>query len=78
MPDYNDDKEGVLLRGVAEGMPAAKAGLKEGDRLVQINGQPVKSLTGYMQIMSTKKQGESLDLGIIRDGKSMKLKLKLE
>src|SRR5262249_55844308 len=31
-PTYGDDKEGVLLSGVTEGTPAAKAGLREGDR----------------------------------------------
>ncbi len=41
-PDYGDDKEGVLLSGVAEGEPASRAGLKAGDRIVEIAGQPVK------------------------------------
>ena len=43
MPDYGDDAEGVLLGGVSEGGPAAKAGLKEGDRIVDIAGQPVRT-----------------------------------
>src|SRR5205823_12765729 len=46
-PDYADADEGVLLGGVTEGGPAAKAGLKEGDRIVAVGGKPVKNLEGY-------------------------------
>jgi hypothetical protein len=41
MPSYGDDKEGVLVGGVTAGMPAAKAGLREGDRIVEMAGKPV-------------------------------------
>src|SRR5262249_19012323 len=51
MPSYGDDKEGVLLEGVSKDMPAEKAGLKEGDRIVEIGGKPVKNLEVYMVLM---------------------------
>src|SRR5262249_4156259 len=38
-PDYGDDDEGVLVGGVAEGRPAEKAGIKAGDRIVEIGGK---------------------------------------
>src|SRR5262249_27604919 len=53
--DYNDTKEGALVEGVAEGRPAAKAGLKAGDRIVELAGKPVKDVEGYSQLLGTLK-----------------------
>jgi Zn-dependent M28 family amino/carboxypeptidase len=78
MPSYNDDKEGVLLGGVSEGTPAAKAGLKEGDRIVAMDGKPVKNLEMYMALMAGHKKGDTMDVQILRDGKTQTVKVKLE
>ncbi|HXG10101.1 MAG TPA: M20/M25/M40 family metallo-hydrolase [Gemmataceae bacterium] len=77
-PDYNDDKDGVLIGGVLDGLPAAKAGLKEGDRIVRINGKEVKSLQNYMVLMGQQKRGDTIELAIIRDGQPMTVKVKLD
>jgi hypothetical protein len=77
-PDYGTDKVGVLLAGVTEGAAAAKAGMKEGDLIVEIGDKPVKSLEGYMVLMATHKKGDVLDVGIMRDGKKMHVKVALE
>jgi hypothetical protein len=77
-PDYGDDKEGVLLSGVSEGLPAAKAGLKEGDRIVELAGQPVKSLEGYMAIMGGQKAGSTIEVAVIRGKDRQVFKVKLE
>lgn len=78
MPDYSDDKEGVLLGGVAEGLPAAKAGLKAGDRLMKINDKDVKNLQNYMVLMAATKRGDTIEVSIVREGKTMPVKVKLE
>jgi hypothetical protein len=78
LPDYSDDKEGVMIDGTTNGTPAAKAGLKKGDRIVQLAGQPVKNIQGYMTLMGSKKKGDEFEIGIIRDGKPQKVKVKLE
>ncbi len=79
MPAYGDDDgKGVLIDGVMEGGPAAKAGLKEGDRIVEIGGKPVKNLTGYMVVMGRHKRGETIEIAILRGGKKMTVKVKPE
>lgn len=78
MPDYSEENNGVKLEGVAAGKPAQKAGLKGGDRIVKIGDKEVKNLETYMEIMATKKAGETLKIGIIREGKSMVIEAKLE
>jgi hypothetical protein len=74
-PDYGDDKEGVRLSGVSEGGPAEKAGLKEGDRIVEIAGKPIKNVDAYMVMLGTLKRGEAVEVLILRDGKKMTVKV---
>jgi hypothetical protein len=78
MPEYGTEGDGVVVGGVLEDRPAAKAGVKEGDRIVEIAGKPVKSLETYMALMAGHKKGDILDVGILRDGKKMTLKVTLE
>jgi S1-C subfamily serine protease len=77
-PDYGDDGDGVLVGGVAEGRPAEKAGLKAGDRIVEIAGKPVKSLTGYVELMRTHKSGDTIEVAVLRDKEKKVFKVKLD
>ncbi len=75
-PSYSDDKDGVLLDGVTEGGAAAKAGLKEGDRIIEVAGKPVKNLETYMVVLAASyKKGEPVELGIVRAGTKMIVKV---
>jgi hypothetical protein len=67
-PDYNADKEGVLIGAVTPGGPAQKAGLKGGDLITEIGGKPAKNLETYMVLMSGFKPGDKVPLTVIRDG----------
>ncbi|MFL5243275.1 MAG: M28 family peptidase [Gemmataceae bacterium] len=78
MPSYGDEKEGVLLEAVSKGAPAEKAGMKEGDRIVEIGGKPVKNLEVYMVLMASQKKGDTVEIGFLRDGKKEAVKVKLE
>jgi hypothetical protein len=75
MPAYGDSKEGVLIQEVTDGKPAARAGLKGGDRIVELAGKPVKNLETYMTLMAGRKAGEPMDVVIERDGKRMTIKV---
>src|SRR5262249_34837098 len=75
MPAYGDEGDGLLVDGVSDGGPAAKAGIKKGDRIVEIAGKPVKNIEGYMSAMRDHKRGEPLDIGIMRDKKKITLKV---
>ena len=80
MPAYGegDDKVGVGIDGVSEGGPAAKAGLKKGDRILEIAGKSVVSMESYMVLMQGQRAGETIDLLILREGKKTTVKVKLE
>jgi S1-C subfamily serine protease len=77
-PDYNEDDKGVVISGVTEDLPAAKAGMKAGDVIVEIAGKPVKNMTAYMDVMTQQKKGETIEMVILRAGKKETLKVKLE
>jgi hypothetical protein len=72
--NYNSAEEkGVLIGGVMKGGPAEKAGIKEGDFIVEIGGKPVRNMGGYMAVLSTHRAGEKIEFTIVRDGKRLKL-----
>jgi hypothetical protein len=77
-PDYQADKEGVSVVEVSEGGPAAKGGIKKDDRIVELGGKKVKDLESYMELLQGRKRGETLEVGVIRDGKKQTIKLVLE
>lgn len=78
LPDYNYEGTGLRLEGVSAGGVAERAGLKEGDVIVEIAGKPVKNIGGYMAAMSGQKAGTEIEVIVERDGKKLTLKAKLE
>jgi hypothetical protein len=79
-PSYSDAEvdKGVLLERVLEGGPAAKAGLKAGDRIVEVSGQPVKNMASYMTVMSARKKTGDFDLVILRGDKRLPIKVHID
>lgn len=77
-PAYSDEKDGVLVDGVSDGDPAAKAGIKKGDRIMEISGKKVGNIETYMQILAGEKKGTTIDVGVEREGKKIKVSVKLD
>lgn len=66
----NDDK-GVLIFEVIPKSPAAKAGLKPGDIIRDIDGQSISKASQVQQKVDATSLGNSLKLGIKRKGKEI-------
>lgn len=75
IPNYADSSDGMLLDGVRDGSPAAKAGLKAGDKIVKMAGKDVKNVYDYTHALSEMKGGEEYEVEIVRAGQRMTLKL---
>lgn len=58
--------KGLLINDVRENSPAAKAGLKAGDVIVEIEGKEVKEILDLMRAIGEKKEG-GVSLTFIRD-----------
>ena len=65
--------EGVLISGVLEGGPAARGGIKPGDVLITVNGNPIKDVRSLLNQIAQISPGNDAKLTILRKGKEMEL-----
>jgi serine protease Do len=70
--------EGALITEVKSGSPAEKAGLKEKDVVISYNGKPVKNASELKNYVLLTKPGTEVELRIIRNGKEIPIKVKIE
>jgi Do/DeqQ family serine protease len=64
---------GALVSRVVEGSPAEKAGVRVGDVITAVNGQPVKSNSELRNAIGLLRVGDSIDIGLVRDGKPLQV-----
>jgi hypothetical protein len=77
VPHATDHKGGILVESVFDGTPAAKAGLKAGDRIVAVGGQAAADLPTYLAITRTLAPGERVDVFAVRDDRPRKFVVEL-
>jgi len=65
--------QGVLLSGVLEGGPAAKGGVKPGDVLITVNGNPTKDVRQLLNQIAQIAPGNEAKLKILRKDKELEL-----
>jgi serine protease Do len=70
-----DTKRGALVSDVQPDSPAAKAGLKNGDVITGLNGQPIEDSNRLTFTVGAISPGTKLDLDIVRDGKKETVKV---
>jgi serine protease Do len=63
------DATGAIVSEVTPGSPAARAGLKNGDVLRELNGKKIDNGSALQVAVSETSPGTAIDLGILRDGK---------
>jgi serine protease Do len=73
-------EHGVIVTEVDKDSPAARAGLEVGDVIIQANGQKIKNRSDIWTVIedSDLRGGDVLNLTVLRDGKMLKLTLRLE
>ena len=72
-----EDGKGVKVLDVAEESPAEKAGLKEGDIIMQFDGKPVNSAEALVNIAKENKDKYSYKINLTRDGKAQEIEVKI-
>ncbi len=70
--------DGVLIAQVFEKSSAARAGLKQGDIILEMNDQLVGERRIYDEILTENTANDTNIISIIRDGKSHEIKVKAE
>ncbi len=64
-----EDASGAIVAQVSPDSPAAKAGLKQGDVILQVNGSKVGNSSSLQVAVSQVMPGSKLRFGVLRDGK---------
>src|SRR5438105_1839159 len=78
IPDFGQTENGVKFSDVKPGSPAAKAGFKAGDVLVQFGDKPIKNLYDFTDALRRSKVGDVVEVTVLRDGKPVTASVKLE
>ena len=73
-----DSQVGVMVSKVSEGKPADAAGVAVGDIITAIDGSDVDSSNDLVRAIRSKEAGESVELEIWRDGRSLALDVAVE
>ncbi len=68
---------GALVASVEKDTPASRAGLKQGDIVLKVNGQTVDSANDLRLLISQSQPGASVNLTIWRDNKTQDVKVTL-
>lgn len=74
---YGLESAGVYIAQIS-GANAQKAGFKEGDRVVSIDGQEIKSSSDFIGIVRKHKVGDTVSVVVSRDGQEIEIKTELE
>ena len=69
--------EGVFVLSVAPGGPSDKAGIKDGDVVVAINGKPVRDGNQLTGMVTSTPVGNSIDVTVVREGKRQNIKVQV-
>jgi Zn-dependent M28 family amino/carboxypeptidase len=75
IPNYADSSDGLLIDGVRDDSPAAKAGLKAGDRVVKIGSREVKNVYDYTYALGEMKAGQEYVIEVVRGSEKLTLKI---
>ncbi len=73
MPDYTYDGKGMRVDAVIDGRAGAKAGMQNGDIIIQIGDVTVNDIYDYMEGLSQFRKGDQTQVVVLRNGKTLTL-----
>lgn len=76
---YVRDGKGDMteVESIIEGSPAEKAGLKPGDKIISINGAPVKGYAGLVKTLGEYKPGQDVQIQYLRNTRNFSVNVLL-
>lgn len=78
IPDFGDVPRGAKFAGITEGSPAAKAGLKAGDILIEFDGKPIQNLYDFTYALRARKPGDQVKVKVLRGSETVEAEVALE
>ncbi len=77
IPDFNEPPQGVRFADVRDGTPAAKAGLKAGDILIEFDGKAIGNLYDFTYALRAHKAGDLVLVKVLRGNQTIEAKVLL-
>ena len=77
IPDFNEPPKGVRFADVRDGTPAAKAGLKAGDILIEFDGKEIGNLYDFTYALRAHKPGDLVRVKVLRGSQTIEAKVLL-
>jgi hypothetical protein len=77
IPDFGNPGNGYSISGVSKDSPAAKGGLKGGDRIVRVGTSAIANLEDFDSALRKHKGGETVPVVVVRDGAEVSLDVTL-
>lgn len=68
IPDFGEVEKGVRFADIREGSPAAKAGFKAGDILIEFGDKKVENLYDFTYALRSFRPGDKVNVTVLRDG----------
>ena len=78
IPDFGEFAHGVKFSDVRDGSPAAKAGLKGGDILIEFDGKKIENLYDFTYALRSHKPGETVPVTVMRGSEKITRNVTLE
>jgi aminopeptidase YwaD len=75
VPAYGDSTDGMLIDAVRDNSPAAKSGLKAGDKIVELAGKDVRNVQDYTIILGELKADTEYEIVVMRGAEKLTLKI---
>jgi serine protease Do len=73
-----DKQEGVLISDIVKNSPASKAGLQQGDIILQYNSKTAKSISKFSNDIAMMDAGQIINLKVLRKNSTLDLQIPLE
>jgi len=78
IPDMAESSNGVKFSDVRDGSPAAKAGLRGGDVMVEFAGKKIENLYDFTYALREQKVGDKVRVTVVRNGQRLTREVTLE
>jgi hypothetical protein len=77
IPEFGKPGNGYAISGVSKDSPAARGGLKGGDRIVRLGGSAITNLEDFDSALRKHKGGDEVSVVVVRDGGEVTLTVTL-
>jgi serine protease DegQ len=72
-----DTDEGIIVLSVVEGSGAESAGVKAGDVITQVDGEPIRQVEDLLSALRERSPGDTVTLAILRGGGDEEIEVEL-